>query len=479
MPPKGKKGKKGKKMPVLIDGVDTSSMTRDQLEAFALRLKAEMDREREERNYFQLERDKIRTFWDITRTQLEEVKYELQQKEKEIETAQELADVDMKYLQQRMKHLAFENNNHLGEQRIEAMTQLKLAQDHHRMQERELLRDKRSMRRILRERMEIAEMQMRQMEAYFNEKMLDQRLFFEHERKDNEMLHEERMLEQKKQLELFYGIQMFEEEERKNQQIKNLQQHHDQAFTDMKNYYNDITLNNLALIGSMKEQLEYLRRQAERSDRIAHEMTIENRKLKEPLERAKTQLADLKRKLEFYERDKIQMARLKVRNEKLDKRIKELTWEAEALILRNEGLAKERKELKLRFNELIVEIQQRAGLKNVLLERKLTALMHEDEKRAIIVEETLEKCPPNLKPQMGPIDHHIRTVVDKKNKIINDLRFQLAKLSKKNAEMYELYEGKLKAHGIPVAELGFECFVDREDPVRYLCGPAGVLTDNA
>jgi len=57
---------------VLIDGVDTSAMTRDQLEAFALRLKAEMDREREERNYFQLERDKIRTFWEITRQQLGE-----------------------------------------------------------------------------------------------------------------------------------------------------------------------------------------------------------------------------------------------------------------------------------------------------------------------------------------------------------------------------------------------------------------------
>lgn len=55
---------------MLIDGVDTSAMTRDQLEAFALRLKAEMDREREERNYFQLERDKIRTFWEITRQQL-------------------------------------------------------------------------------------------------------------------------------------------------------------------------------------------------------------------------------------------------------------------------------------------------------------------------------------------------------------------------------------------------------------------------
>lgn len=55
---------------VLIDGVDTSTMTRDQLEQFALKLKEEMEREREERNFFQLERDKIRTFWEITRGQL-------------------------------------------------------------------------------------------------------------------------------------------------------------------------------------------------------------------------------------------------------------------------------------------------------------------------------------------------------------------------------------------------------------------------
>lgn len=58
--------------PAVIDGVDTASMTRDQLEAFAIRLKNEMEREREERNFFQLERDKLREFWEITRSQLGE-----------------------------------------------------------------------------------------------------------------------------------------------------------------------------------------------------------------------------------------------------------------------------------------------------------------------------------------------------------------------------------------------------------------------
>lgn len=45
-------------------------MSREQLEKFAQNLRNEVEREREERNFFQLERDKLRTFWEITKNQL-------------------------------------------------------------------------------------------------------------------------------------------------------------------------------------------------------------------------------------------------------------------------------------------------------------------------------------------------------------------------------------------------------------------------
>lgn len=47
-------------------------------------------------------------------------------------------------------------------------------------------------------------------------------------------------------------MEITEVEERKNTQIANLIKNHENAFTEMKNYYNDITLNNLSLIKSMK-----------------------------------------------------------------------------------------------------------------------------------------------------------------------------------------------------------------------------------
>jgi len=73
----GGKGGKKKSEGYVIDGVSTTEMTREQLEVFAHRLREEMEREREERNFFQLERDKLRTFWEITRQQLEENRAEL------------------------------------------------------------------------------------------------------------------------------------------------------------------------------------------------------------------------------------------------------------------------------------------------------------------------------------------------------------------------------------------------------------------
>ena len=75
-----KKGKDKAKTPTMLDGMPADEMTQEQLVDHLGRIKEELDREREERNFFQLERDKIHTFWEITRRQLEERKAELRNK---------------------------------------------------------------------------------------------------------------------------------------------------------------------------------------------------------------------------------------------------------------------------------------------------------------------------------------------------------------------------------------------------------------
>lgn len=61
-----------------------------------VRLREEVDREREERSFFQLERDKVNTFWEITKRQLDENKATVRNKERELEDAEEKHQVEIK-----------------------------------------------------------------------------------------------------------------------------------------------------------------------------------------------------------------------------------------------------------------------------------------------------------------------------------------------------------------------------------------------
>lgn len=121
-------------------------MTREQLEVFALKIKEENDREREERNFFQMERDKLRTFWEITRNELEEAKAKLRNKDRQMEEAAEKNELELKFYKQKVKHLQYEQQTLLTEAKAEAMVSLKMAQDAHIEQEKELLRDKRELK---------------------------------------------------------------------------------------------------------------------------------------------------------------------------------------------------------------------------------------------------------------------------------------------------------------------------------------------
>lgn len=82
-------------------------------------MRDELDREREERNYFQLERDKVNTFWEISKRQHQETKAELRNKEREMEEAEERHQVELKVYKQKVKHLLYEHQNNIAELKAE------------------------------------------------------------------------------------------------------------------------------------------------------------------------------------------------------------------------------------------------------------------------------------------------------------------------------------------------------------------------
>lgn len=75
---------------------------------------------------------------------------------------------------------------------------------------------------------------------------------FERQAREIELKYEKKMRTLRDELDLRRKTEIHEIEERKNGQINTLMKNHEKAFSDIKNYYNDITLNNLALINTLK-----------------------------------------------------------------------------------------------------------------------------------------------------------------------------------------------------------------------------------
>ncbi len=75
---------------------------------------------------------------------------------------------------------------------------------------------------------------------------------FETQSDEERRVHEVKLRELYEQMELQRRTELQSTEERKNEQITTLTRNHEKAFREIKNYYNDITVNNLTLISTLK-----------------------------------------------------------------------------------------------------------------------------------------------------------------------------------------------------------------------------------
>lgn len=99
---KGKGTGKGKGEEGGAPAPDAGASVEELTEAVTL-LRGELEHEREERNYFQLERDKVSTFWEISKKELEDRKAELRNKDREMEELEERHQVEIKVYKQKVR----------------------------------------------------------------------------------------------------------------------------------------------------------------------------------------------------------------------------------------------------------------------------------------------------------------------------------------------------------------------------------------
>jgi len=464
-----------KEEPLLVDGKNSTEMTKEQVEDYSKRLIEERDRANEERNFFQLERDQIATFWRITTQQLEELKQKLRSMECDMEEEEDLHQSEIKIYKQKVKHILYEQENRLV--KIKAMAELaqKVLEDNHREYVNALNVDKEALRVQLKEQ-ELAE-QNHTKELHREKDKEVSKILQDYERrlKEHITVHSNNIEKVRKELALKRKTDIHEIEERKNTHIQALMKNHEKSFAQVKTYYNEITMNNIALIHNLKKEIEQIKKKEELQDVQIQDLTAENRKLVEPLTRAQGELQELRKELSNYEMDKLSLQRAKNVISLQKKEVKELKYEEEVHKQENDSLRMERDKLLSSFTKALSEIQQKSSMKNLLLEQKLDKLTDLLEIKDAQFNELLASS--NLDDKsMAIVNEKISEVLTSKNNAIKDLRFEVARLAKAHNDLIMTCTAHLESSGIRKEDLGFEPLSPQNKKQQLGKGVAGLVS---
>lgn len=121
-----------------------------------------------------------------------------------------------------------------------------------------------------------------------------------------------------------------------------------------------------------------------------------------------------------------------------------------------------------------MEVQQRVGLKNVLLEKKQEVLTDKLEKQSAYLNELLAEhaTDPSTLVQ---VQQRVEELVDAKNAHGKRLQYELSKTAKAHNDMLRTFLARLRDYNIPIDDLGFKPLVI--DGLQLGQGPSALVVD--
>lgn len=298
-----------------------------------------------DRNYVQLERDTIQTFYDISRNEVGDVERQTAAKDREMELMEDNHRVEVRVYLQKVKHLEYEHANNVRAVAVEGEHFLTEEHETHDTRAYELKKTKTSLKLELSEREWSNADEISQVSAQQTKNLQKMREGFEAQLDELETRCKKTLAALERDLELRRRVHVHEIEERKNLHINDLMRNHEKAFGQMKGYYNDITADNLTLVRSLKDEVSGMKTKAIANQQMMSDVSRENQRLKEPLTVAVAEVADLRAKLKDRQKDRLSLRNSRARLRVLERQLAELESGHEGLKDGHHTVEAERDEL--------------------------------------------------------------------------------------------------------------------------------------
>eukprot|EP01023_Acetabularia_acetabulum_P030875 TRINITY_DN2907_c0_g1_i1.p1 TRINITY_DN2907_c0_g1~~TRINITY_DN2907_c0_g1_i1.p1 ORF type:complete len:471 (-),score=93.65 TRINITY_DN2907_c0_g1_i1:347-1759(-) len=464
-----KKGKKAKKESKETIGGDVEGTSLEELSSKISILEREKNKEEEYRSYMQLERDKVNSFWEIAKHDVRLLESQLHNKDRELEEMEERHQVELKVYKQKVKHLLYEHQNNITTLKSDTELALKL------QQESFVKEDKLQGKRMRQFSQDIKEQELshqdiiRQLKLENSKQITKLRQEFENQAQQIQNKYEMKMRMMREDLEMRKKKEVLEIEECKNSHINELLLKHERVFSDIKNYYNDITHNNLDLIKTLKGDVTTMKKKEAQNEKLMFEIAQENKRLSEPLSKALKEVEFLRSQFNNYEKDKEVLQQTKTRLQKQEQTVKNLQWEKEVM---NQYLSKiqtQRDDLHTSLDNYVQDLQHKQGLQNLLLTKKTDEIKEQLNRKEAELVEVLATCDIESNT-LTQLRAKVGDMFENKVKLVETLQYDVAKISKAHNDLIRVYEGKLQEFGMATEDLGFKPLFSKTSK-----NPAGLI----
>merc|ERR1712232_664414 len=405
------------------------------------------------------EREKINYFWIVEKKTLTEKQADLRNKEREYQDKEERQQIELKMFQQRLKHLWYHQTDEVVELKTDAELALKLQEDHHRVTEAEIQKDKRALRVEMKEAEVSQEDFIRMLKLEQDQKILELRQEFDRRARDMQQRYELRMKTIRDEMERTRRRQVQTIEESKNEHIKRVMQKNQKDFLEIKVYYQEITTANLDSIKRLKEEHSEIKKRENSDAKHMFDLVQRNKQLKEPLKKAIQDVERLQAELLAYEEDKKKLTSVKEKIANAESILNRMEFQHEVLQQQLTTVSAERDELYGKFQHAIYDVQRKSGLKNLILEKKIDSIEEALETTEAQVSEIVATMNADEATSQG-VSQRLDQVLQYKNDIVAQLEEEVQRIKDSHRTMVRTYESKLAEYGIPAEELGFTPGID-------------------
>ena len=421
----------------------------------ATELKKACDAEERNINQFQQERERINLIWMNQKKKIDEAKAELLNKQREKEDIEEQHKIERKLYQQKIRYTMLKQQDENVELIKTSEISLKQLEDSHRVKEKDFKYDKRSLSKILKEQGVLQMDFIHSLKKENVKKIHDLKNEFELREAQLRCYYRERIKEinfnmEEKRKRIIQSIN-----DKKLREIKSVTEEHANMFNNMKNYYSDLNKKNLARLKNLAKSFwEEFKNQDLLKNKKAKKLN-EKKEIEEPLTKFNKEIEiNTIKEIECIKNHET-LKRLKEEYQNLIKDVLDYEFKLEVTLQRTSYLEKEKHQYLDKYKTRLHVVEQKAGLRNLILEKKFTSLEENLEIKEVQLKELLRKTSLNIN-ETNLINTTLEELELIKEELINQLEDELNKIKSTHVNMIKTYEAKLIEFGIPVEEIGFE-----------------------